>query len=61
MIITSYLDFLSIDFKHSFAEVHADGSLRSAGKLPGAQSVGEAGFTHPGVSNHKHLKCSTAG
>lgn len=54
--IISYLDFLSIDFKQSLAEVHADRGLRPAGELSGAQPVREAGLTHPGVSNHEHLE-----
>lgn len=52
----SYLNFLPVDIQNPLAEVHADGGLHSAGELPGAEAVCEAGLAHPGVSDHQHFE-----
>lgn len=52
----SYLNFLSVDIQNPLAEVHADGGLHSAGKLPRAEAVCEASLAHPGVSDHQHFE-----
>lgn len=56
----AHLNFLSVDVQLSFAEVHPDGGLRSAGELSGAQPVREAGLPHRRVSDHEHLEGPTA-
>ena len=56
-----YLNSLSIDVHDPLSEVHPDGGVGSAGELPGAEAVSEAGLPDPGVPDHDHLKGPAAG
>ena len=56
-----YLNSLSIDVHDPLSEVHPDGGVGSAGELPGAEAVSEAGLPDPGAPYHDHLKGPAAG
>lgn len=55
----SYSDLIAVYLKKFLTEVEPDRRFSSAGKLSGAEAVGQTGFTDTRVSDHDDLTGAT--